>query len=235
MNLFMVRGFRFLLVSGVVWLAGAGRALAWGSASLTLAAPTAQKNVISVSVPAEVLAFEINLQSSDDDWENRLKDVEATRALLAQNAAKQGLRLVTRQAVALNQASYAKFSSLSSLSSNPDMGVKANLLLVADLNEKSDLVGLVRTMRSVLTTLPRTKGVTMALGEAKLGLEDAEKMRAQLLKKVREHLDATVQALGAEVEVSLTGLDEPVQARQVDERNVELSLPVRASYVRKPK
>lgn len=205
-----------------------------GSASWMLAGPFAQKNVVALVVPAEVLAIEVSLQSSDEDWEGRLRDVEAARVWLESNAAKNGMKLQTKQAVVLGQAT-GKWSSLTSSYGNPELGIRANLLLIADLTEKSDLVMLVRNVRLLLSKLPRSKGVAVRLGEARLGLADPEKFRSELLKKIRAHLDLTAQALGSDVELVVSGVDDPLQAQQVDERSVELALPLRVTYTRKVK
>jgi hypothetical protein len=223
------------MVALMLGLAGGGpKIFASGSGSMVLAGPFVRKNVVALTLPAEVLAFEISLQSSDDEWENRLRDLEAAHRWLEANAPKSGLRVQTRQAVVLGAAP-GKFSSLSSYAGNPELEIKTNLLLLADLTDKSDLVGIVRSARQLLNKVPRAKGVTMRLGEARLGLADAEKYRPELLKKIRAYLDTTAQALGQEVELVISGVDDPVQAQQVEERSVELSLPLRVTYTRKGK
>jgi hypothetical protein len=220
-----------LLLVSLISFGAVERALASSAGSIVLAGPFAKKHPVALTVPAEVLAFQIQLSSGADDWEARLQEVDAVRTQLAENAAKHGFRLQTVQAVLLNPTA-GKF--LSSYGAG-ELEVKSSILLVADLNEKSDLVELVRRARLLVARLPLPKRVTLGLGEAKLGVQDPEKFRLQLLKKVREHIDANVQALGHDVEVAISGLDESVHAQQIEERDVELSLPLSVTYTRKAK
>lgn len=202
------------------------------SVSLAVVGPLERKNPISIVVSAQVLAIQLQIQSGTDDWEIRLRDVEAVRAQLADAAQKQRLRLQTMNGLLL-QSGYGK--GLFSSAGRTEVDIRSNVLLIANVDEKSDLVALVRQMRLLVTRLPLPKGVSLAIGEARLGLEDAEKLRPRLLERIREHIDATATALGSGVEVVVTGFEEPVQAQQVQERSVELSLPIKVSYTRRTK
>lgn len=52
-------------------------------------------------------------------------------------------------------------------------------------------------------------------------------------RKIREHIDECAAGLGTGVDVEVAGFEEPIMTRQVGERSVELSLPVRVNYTRK--
>lgn len=199
---------------------------------LGLVAPQIErKSAIRLEVPADVLTFQVQILSSTDDWEVRLSEVESAREVLRALAEKQGFRLVALQGVRLDQGYGKLFSS----SGRSEIDVKSSVLLVAPLEARSDLVELMRRARVLLTRSSLPKGVKLGLGEVRLGLEDVERHRAPLLKKIREHIDLTSGALGTSTDIEVTGLDEPLVLRPASERGVELSLPLKVTYTRKGK
>lgn len=215
----------------LLFVIGAG-VRAQSDAMLGLVAPHVErKSAIRLEVPADVLTFQVQILSSTDDWEVRLSEVESAREVLRTLAEKQGFRLVALQGVRLDQGYGKLFSS----SGRSEIDVKSSVLLVAPLEARSDLVELMRRARVLLTRSALPKGVKLALGEVRLGLEDVERHRAALLKKVREHIDLTSGALGSHTEIEVTGLDEPLVLRPAGERGVELSLPLKVTYMRKEK
>lgn len=206
---------------------------AQSSASLALVGGplTERRNAVGLEVPAEALTFQVQILSATDDWEVRLSEVESAREMLRALAEKQGFRLVALQAVRLDQGYGKVFSS----SGRSEIEVKSSVLLVAPLDARADLVELMRRARVLLTRSSLPKGVKLTLGEVRLGLEDVERHRASLLKKIREHIDLTSSALGPLTDIEVTGLDEPLALRPVGERGVELSLPLKVTYTRKGK
>lgn len=202
---------------------------AQSSSVLGIVAPLERTSPVTLEVPAQVLTFQVSILSNTDDWEVRLSEVESARDVLRALAERQGFRLVATEGVRFDQG-YGKFFSSSGRS---EIDVKSSLLLVAPLNESTPLVELMRRARMLLTRSNLPKGVKLAIGEARLGLETPERHRAALLQKVREHIDLTSGALGSSTEIEVTGLHEPLILRPAGERGVELSLPLKVTYRRK--
>lgn len=125
------------------------------------------------------------------------------------------------------------YGKLFSSSGRSELDVKSALLLVAPIDASKSLVELMRRARMLLTRSTLPKGVKLAIGEARLGLETPERHRAALLQKVREHVDLTAGALGSSTEIEVTGLHEPLILRPAGERGVEVSLPLKVTYRRK--
>lgn len=227
------RGFGGWKLALLALAAAAARAEASSSNSLVLVGAFERKSAITLQVPAQALVFQVQVRTSSDEWEVKLQEMETARSQLVAAATKQGFRVQVSQGVVLEQGYGKGFSSLVSSAGRSEIDVRSNLLLVAELTERSDLVDLVRRARVLLTRTPLPKGVSLGIGEVKLGIEEPEKFRPQLMQKIREHIGECAAALGAGVDVEVTGFEEPIMTRQVGERSVELSLPVRVNYTRK--
>ena len=204
-------------------------ALAVSKSVLLLASAYEGKPAISITVPAEFMVFRFSIRSYAEKLNDQLREVQSTRATLVEIANKNSWRLHIGSPVVLTE-SYRKFSSFRD--AGGELDAQADLILLAPVNEQTDLFALIRRVRQVAEKLTEPKKITVTTSGNWLGVEDPEHFRSDLLKRVRLHIDSTVEALGGRVELEISGLDESIMAQQVDEKQLELSLPLRVTYKR---
>ena len=199
------------------------------SVFIVVASSRAEETPISVTVPANYLAVEIRIESDETDWSIKLAGIEAARRELAAAAAQQNFRLRIDRAL-IFQPRYQKLSFSSSSGSGGQHDAYSDILLLAPIDEKTDLVPLVGRIHSLVTGLKSAKKVSVISGSLFLALENPESHRADLLAKIRAHVELTSRALANAASVTVTGLDGPLRLRQSGERQISVYLPFQAAY-----
>jgi len=218
-----------LTVMAMVLLAAEARADA-KSAVLLLAGHFDSKPAVSLVVPAEIMVFRLSITSLADKVDDQLRELQSERGSLAEIAGKQGWRLKTDQVMVVSE-SYKKFSSFSSSWGEQD--ARAQPLLVVPLTDQADVVSLVRRVRQLAEHESTPKKLQVHVEGYWIGVGDPERFRSELLKLVRHHIDSTAEAMGSNLDLEISGLDEPIMAQQLEERVIELSLPLKVTYTRK--
>ena len=178
------------------------------------------------------MVFQVSIRSSAESFEDRLKDIQTSRNALVDIATKQNWQLKMDQVVVVSEG-YRKFSS--SRAALGDLDANSTPLLLVPLAEQKDTVALVRRIRLIAEHQSVPKKLQVTVENFRVGLEDPEKFRPEILRQVRQHIDATAAALGPNIDLECTGLDEPIMAQQIEERVVEVSLPFHVTYSRKSK
>ena len=216
-------------VIGLVLLAASARADSKGTV-LLLAGHFESKPAVSLVVPAEIMVFRLSINSLAEKVDDQLRDLQTARGSLAEFAGKQGWRLKTDQIMVVSE-SYRKFSSFSS--SSGELDARAQPLLVVPLTDQADVVTLVRRVRQLAEHESNPKKLQVRVEGYWVGVGEPERFRSELLKLIRHHIDTTADALGSNLDLEISGLDEPIMAQQVEERVIELSLPMKVTYTRK--
>jgi hypothetical protein len=198
------------------------------STLVVIAGVRAGETPVAITVPADYMAVEIRIESDEADWSLKLAGIEETRRELAAAAAREKFRLRIDRALVF-QPRYQKLS----FSSSPGAGqhdAHSDILILAPIDENTDLVPLVRRIRSLITELKPAKKVSVASGNLFLALENPERHRAALLGQIRAHVDATSLALTDARTFTVTGLDGPLRLRQSGELHIDVYLPFQATY-----
>jgi len=196
---------------------------------LVLANFRGPESPVSISAHAQYLTAEIRIECDEDDWSTKLTAIEETRHLLALSAEKEGFKLRIEQTV-IFQNSYRKFSFSSSGGSSDAV---SDLLIMAPLDEQTNMTQVVRRFHAVVSGLKTAKKIRVSLGSISLALENPESFRTELLTKIRQHVETSANLLLDSPGFLISGLDEPVRVRQTSEREVEVFLPFRVTYTQK--
>jgi len=196
---------------------------------LVLANHRGSASPVAISVPAQYLTTEVRIECDEDDWAMKLSGIEETRHMLAIAAEKEGFKLRIEQAVIIEQ-SYRKFSFSSSDSSRDAI---SDVLIMAPLNEQTNMIQCVKRFQYLVSGLKLAKKIRVSLGSINLALENPEGLRSELLKKIREHVEASGKLLLDSSDYLISGLDEPIQVRQKSEREVEVFLPFHVTYTQR--
>lgn len=198
------------------------------SSAIVLANFKSVESPVCVVVPAQYLSAEIRIESNEDDWGVKLAGIDEARRLLIEAAGKEAVRVKIDRALVFTQH-YSSFSF--SKSSGHD--ALSDVLLLAPLDDRTNLIQVVKKFQSIIAGMKPAKRVSVSLGSIFLAVEDPESYRSELLKKIRAHVDSTAKAVSDGSEYSISGLDEPVQVRQSGERAIEIYIPFRVVYSQK--
>jgi hypothetical protein len=204
---------------------------------IALASNNATPSLVAITVPAQYLVAEIDLSFHENDWDLREAAIKTTRDTLATLAKQNGCKLEFQQPLSY-QKNYDKFY-LSSSSGNPQLReTLSDVLLLAPINEQTDLRQIVRRFQTLTLAANFPPKVSVKLDRFRLAVEDPESFRPELLKKIKAHVEDTAKILtrpGAHAlttDYRITGIDGPVQVRPKGERELELFLPFSATYER---
>lgn len=185
------------------------------------------ESAVSLPVPANYLAAEIRIESSEEDWGLKLSGIEEARAKLAIAAKKEGFTLKIDRSLIFEQR-YARSSFASS--SGKEYDSYSDILILAQLTDRSNLIDIVKKFRRITSDLKSPKKVTVSVGGIFLALDNPEAHRAGLLQKIRDHVETSSRALFGKPAYTISGLDEPLRLRQSGEREIEVYLPFRVIY-----
>lgn len=185
---------------------------------------------VSLSVPAQYLAAEIRIESAEDDWGMKLTGIEDARAQLAAATTKENYTLKIERALIFEQR-YSKFSFSSSAGGQHD--ASSDVLILVPINEKSNMIGAMRKIQSIIASLRPAKKVSVSVGSIFLALDNPEQLRGELLKKIRIHVETSAKALFERPSYTISGLEEPLKLRQSGEREIEVYLPFKVNYTEK--
>ena len=187
---------------------------------------------VSIRKAANFVSMGLTLTSSDKTVEKREAAVVAGRkALLERVGAVAGIQLVELP-VGRHYRSHANTSKLSSLSfggsshsSEPGLS-QARFEVRAHLGEGVELLEVVRRIRGFSDSLKLPSKTSAILGDyLSLGVDEPERYRGELLKRIAADVRFVQEQLGQGGEVTIMGLERPVRWRRASVREVELFIP----------
>ncbi len=216
------------LTLGATSASGLAVSSGFAPARVHIAAARPGETPVVVSVPANYLALEIRIESDESDWSLKLAGIEETRRDLATAAARGKFQLKIDRALVFQTGHQKSFFPSSSSGGRHD--AHSDILILAPISADTDLVPVVRRIHSLVTDLKPARKVTVATGNLFLALDDPELHRAELLRKIRAHLETTSRSLGETGSLTVTGLDAPLRLRQSGERQIDVYLPFQATY-----
>ena len=187
---------------------------------------------VSIRKAANFVSMGLTLISAEKTVEKREAEIVAgRRALLERAGAVAGIQVVELP-VGRQYRSYAKTSKLSSLSfggsshsSEPGLS-QASFEVRAQLGEGVELLEVVRRIRGFTDSLKLPSKTSKMLGDSvSLGVDEPERYRGELLKRIAADIRFVQEQLGQGGEVTIIGLERPVRWRRASVREVELFLP----------
>tara|TARA_B100001094_G_scaffold57548_2_gene53042 strand:+ start:742 stop:1467 length:726 start_codon:yes stop_codon:yes gene_type:complete len=184
---------------------------------------------VSIRKAANYVSMGLTLASADKTVDKREAEIVAGRkALLERSGAVAGIQVVELP-VGRQYRSYAKTSKLSSLSfggsshsSEPGLS-QASFEVRAQLTEGVELLEVVRRIREFVDSLKLPSKSSKMLGDSvSLGVDEPERYRGELLKRIAADVRFVQEQLGQGGEVTIIGLERPVRWRRVSVRELEL-------------
>lgn len=172
---------------------------------------------------ADYVSFAVTVTSSESDFVTRVKLLGDARNAITDALSKQGIRFETGASyLALDQPGGSTFSSASGYSRPNEAVVHVLVPLAKSSDNLFDATSRVAANLGKIQLPART---SLRYSPFRLAVENPERYRKELIAKISEEVTATKAAIRSNGKVTVSGLASPVQVRQVNDTEVELSLP----------
>jgi len=212
-----------LIFSGLLYVTQASQSTRWVFASTT--SPT--RVPISIQKEADIITLPLSIACTKDTPDKRIRDlIQAAKTLKKKIKDDSNICLIT------GQTSYSdgKPAGLPYFVFNDEFKEDRRIKTVASLTfhiavsprfESTDLLDqaaeLTRFADNLILGSPE-----LYIGQIMLGTRDPQQYRAQLQKNIMEEMARLRELAGMNAILHISGLEGPVEARQVDNQNVEL-------------
>jgi hypothetical protein len=183
---------------------------------------------------ADFVAFDVTITSSETELANRVKTIAESRTLVTEALAKERVRFETGTTyLVLDQPVENKGPTFlpSNFASTASIGKysRSNEVVVhvwVPLAQSGDtLLEASARVAAGLNSLKLPQRVALHYSPFRLAVENPERYRKELLAKIAEQVTMIKTAMRTAGKVSVSGLGSPVQVRQVNDTEIEISLP----------
>lgn len=204
-------------------LSGSARSQSLSSSSVVAFAivrePTSGATLVK---RADYVSFAVTVTSTETDFANRVKLIGEGKNVVTEALAKQGVRYETGAAyLVLDQPSSGSFSSGSAYNRPNEVVVQVLVPLAKSGDNLFDATSRVATSLSKLQLPSR---VSLRYSPFRLAVENPERHRKELVTKIADEVSIIKGAMRSSGKVNVSGLASPIQVRQLNDTDVELSL-----------
>lgn len=191
------------------------------SSSFIIASPGEKSSAVFVEKDAEYASVPVTIQSGQRDPADQYSEIKQVHDLIATHARGRAGIDVHSGPIALS-AMPAKDGFAISSGYYRGKTSTAQMHILAKFDPGSDIYDCALRIRKFIDSIKLPAKVELELGDIRLAVKDPQQYRADILKKVGEDAAFVKKTLGTNGTVTLSGLDNPVLVRQVDNRKVEL-------------
>ena len=183
---------------------------------------------------ADFVTFDVTITSSESELANRVKAIAETRALVTDALAKDRVRFETGTAYLVldqpaGESKTADFFSSTFSTGSIGKNSRSNEAVVhvwVPLAQSGDnLLEASTRIAAGLNKLKLPTRVALGYSPFRLAVENPERYRKELLARIAEQVAMIRQTMRTTGKVSVSGLASPVQVRQVNDTQIEISLP----------
>lgn len=224
----MARRFAFALVCSL-WAGAAWSQSSLPSSTVVFASVREPAAGVTLVRRADYVSFAVTVTSAESDFNTRLRLIGEARNAVTESLAKQGVRFETGPTyLALEQpGSSSTFSSASVSYNRPNEAVVHVLVPLAKSGD--NIFDATSRVATNLTKLQLPARTSLRYSPFRLAVDGPERHRKELIAKIAEEVTAIKAAMRSNGKVSVSGLASPVQVRQLNDTDVELSLPYAVS------
>lgn len=211
-NLLRVTGPLALLA--VLLSAGAG----WGAepGHPVIAYRSAALPAVHLTIPADYVARKLEIRSTERDEETRNQEVREARALIYE-ALEEDDRVFVRRGEATSDSRSWKTA--------PETSVE--LYLFARIDEGSDGFAAARLLWEIVDSVELPGKARAKLDGWRLAVSDTSAYRNQLVQLIAQEVDVLRKTLGPSSSARVSGLENRVLARHLDDRRIQLYIDYR--------
>jgi hypothetical protein len=180
-----------------------------------------KSTAVSLEKDADYVSMSLTVQSNQKEPNARFAEIKQAQNLILGKAKNQDGIIIHKGPISLSPKPMSKFSSISSFSYSHSSST-AQLHVMAKLDDRSDVYACASQIRRFLDSIKMPGKSHHSLGQIQLAIANPEQYRQEILTRISkdvEFVKSTVQTSG---KVTITGLEQPVLVRQVDDRKVEL-------------
>ncbi|MCI0498851.1 MAG: hypothetical protein L0Y36_04095 [Planctomycetales bacterium] len=176
---------------------------------------------ISLEKDADYASISVEILSDQKDPAVQFKEIKQIQELIL-NKAKEQQDIEIHKGPILLSATPAKTGFAISSGYYRTQSSAAQLHILAKLDEKSDIYDCAIRIKGFLDSITLPSKVKLELGQIQLAVKNPEEYRSAILKKIGDDVEFVKTAIGHNGKITLSGLEQPVLVRQVDDRKVEL-------------
>lgn len=180
----------------------------------------AKTTAVSVEMNADYVAIPLSIGSNQRDSEDRFAEIRNAQNLILAKAKKQDGILAHKGPISLSPQPRSKLESISSHSYSRSS--IAQFHIMAKLEENGDVYTCATRIRQFLDSIKMPPKTEIYLDPIQLVIANPEQYRKEILTKISQDVAFVKQSIQSSGKVSITGLEQPVLVRQVDDQKVEL-------------
>ncbi len=174
-----------------------------------------KSTAVSLEKDADYVAMSLTVQSSQKEPNARFAEIKQAQSLIIAKAKDQPGIVIHKGPISLSPQPMSKLSSYSQSST-------AQLHVMTRLDHKSDVYTCASRVRQFLDSITMPGKSEHSLGQIQLAIDNPEQYRQELLKKILADVAFVKKTMRTSGTVSITGLEQPVLARQANDQKVEL-------------
>lgn len=197
--------------------------LAWAdsTSSFVLAvAESATVPPVSVVRPAEYVAIPVSIDIETPDPALRADGIEKALSII-DNKVSQVPGLVSKHG-GISFSSRGSYSSKLFSSAEKGGTATAQVYILSPLNEGNSLIAATKKIYQAISTFAFSEETKMRIGDTRLGINNPEQARPELLSKINTFAVESRKLLGGAGSIEIYGLEEPVSVMQSNEKEVVL-------------
>lgn len=172
---------------------------------------------------ADTVILELTISSDDKKPDKRIADLQAAFRILRDNAAKRNDILMKSGYVELPLVTSNRWG-FSSAKTGDEVS-SFNVTLITRIGPKETVFERMAVLNQFIDDLDLRGNAKVLYVSSGIALVKPDQYRKELLQLIAKEVDLMKSVFGPTIEFQIRGLDEKVQVRQLDEVNLELSLP----------
>ncbi len=193
-----------------------------GSGSYYVFAFSGSKSTaVSLEKDADYVSMSLIVQSKQKEPNARFAEIKQAQNLILGKAKNQDGIMIHKGPISLSPKPISQFSSISSFSYSQSSST-AQLHVMAKLDDKTDVYACASRIRHFLDSIKMPGKSYYSLGQIQLAIANPEQYRQEILKRISGDISFVKSTMETSGTVSITGLEQPVLVRQIDDRKVEL-------------
>jgi hypothetical protein len=179
-----------------------------------------RSTAVSMEKNADFVSMPISIQSNQREPAARFAEIRQAQDLLLAKAKEQSDIVIHKGAISLSPQPASRMSSISPYSYTPPS--TAQLYILARMDGNIDAYASAARIRRFVDSITMPGRSEYSLGQIQLTIANPEQYRQKLLEMILEDVSLVQKTMRALGSVSITGLENPVLVRQVDDQRVEL-------------
>jgi hypothetical protein len=195
--------------------------LSSGSSFYVIAFSGEKTAAVSLEKDADYASISVEILSDQKDPAAQFKEIKQVQELIINKAKEQKDIEIHKGPISLS-ATPTKTGFAISSGYYRTKSSAAQFHILAILDEKNDIYDCAASIKGFLDSIVLPSKVKFELGQIQLAVKCPEDYRIDILKKIGEDVDFVKTAIRYNGKITLSGLEQAVLVRQVDDRKVEL-------------